>query len=155
MSQIRQAGDLMQTSLRGIANKARSDKHHRFRNLFGLLNETSLTSCWQRVNKKAASGVDRVSAWTYAKDLAGNVRSLVDRLKRGSYRAKLVRRCHIPKEGGKTRPLGVPAVEDKLLQTTAARVLDAIFEEDFLSCSWGYRPGRDVREAVRTLTQEL
>lgn len=145
----------MQTSLRGIANKARSDKHHRFRNLFGLLNETSLKSCWQRVNKKAASGVDRVSAWTYAKDLAGNVRNLVDRLKRGSYRAKLVRRCHIPKEGGKTRPLGIPAVEDKLLQTTAARVLDAIFEEDFLSCSWGYRPGRDVREAVRTLTQEL
>ena len=145
----------MQTSLRGIANKARSDKHHRFRNLFGLLNETSLTSCWQRVNKKAAIGVDRVSAWTYAKDLAGNVRNLVDRLKRGSYRAKLVRRCHIPKEGGKTRPLGIPAVEDKLLQTTAARVLDAIFEEDFLSCSWGYRPGRDVREAVRTLTQEL
>lgn len=145
----------MPTSLRGIANKARSDKHHRFRNLFGMLNETNLMSCWQLVNKKAASGVDRVSAWTYAKDLASNVRNLVDRLKQGSYRAKLVRRCHIPKEGGKTRPLGIPAVEDKLLQTTAARVLDAIFEQDFLPCSWGYRPGRDVREAVRTLTQEL
>ena len=146
----------MPTSLRGIANKARSDKHHRFRNLFGLLNETSLLSCWQRVNKKAASGVDRVSAWTYAKDLAGNVRDLVDRVKRGSYRAKLIRRRHIPKEGSTaTRPLGIPAVEDKLLQIAVSRILNAIYEPIFLPCSWAYRLGRNAREAVRTLTQEL
>jgi group II intron reverse transcriptase/maturase len=145
----------MRTSLRGIANKARSDKHHRFRNLFGLLNEEGLLSCWQSINKQAASGVDRVAARDYARDLVVNVRGLVERVKRGLYRAKLVRRCHIPKEGSKTRPLAIPATEDKLLQTAAARILGAIFEQDFLPCSWAYRPGRGVREAVRTLTQEL
>lgn len=145
----------MPTSLRGIANKASSDKHHRFRNLFGLLTVTFLLSCWERVNKKAASGVDRVSAQSYAKDLEGNVRDLWDRVKRGSYRAKLVRRSHIPKEGGKTRPLGIPVVEDKLLQIAVSRILNAIYEPIFLACSWAYRLGRDAREAVRTLTQEL
>ena len=145
----------MPTSLRGIANKASSEEHHRFRNLFGLLTVMFLFSCWERVNKKAASGVDRVSARTYAKDLKDNVRDLVDRVKRGRYRAKLVRRCHIPKEEGKTRPLGIPAVEDKLLQIAVSRILNAIYEPIFLTCSWAYRLGRDAREAVRTLTQEL
>jgi RNA-directed DNA polymerase len=145
----------MPTSLRGIANKANSDKHHRFRNLFGLLTVTFLLSCWERVNKKAASGVDWVSAREYAKDLAGNVRDLWDRVKRGSYRAKWVRRCHIPKEGGRTRPLGIPVVEDKLLQIAVSRILNAIYEPIFLPCSWAYRLGRNAREAVRTLKQEL
>jgi RNA-directed DNA polymerase len=145
----------MPTSLRGIANKASSDKDHRFRNLFGLLTVMFLLSCWERVNKKAASGVDRVSARNYARDLIDNVQDLWDRVKRGSYRAKLVRRCHIPKEGGRTRPLGIPAVEDKLLQTAVSRILNAIYEPIFLPCSWAYRLGRNAREAVRTLTQEL
>lgn len=146
----------MPTSLRGIANKASSDEHHRFRNLFGLLTVAFLVSCWERVNKKAASGVDRVSAREYAKDLVDNVRDLWDRVKRGSYRARLVRRCHIPKEGGsKTRPLGIPVVEDKLLQTAVSRILNAIYEPIFLPCSWAYRLGRNPREAVRTLKQEL
>ena len=145
----------MPTSLRGIANKASSDEHHRFRNLFGLLTVTFLLSCWERVNKKAVSGVDRVSAQSYAKDLEGNVRDLWDRVKRGSYRAKLVRRSHIPKEGGRTRPLGILVVEDKLLQVAVSRILNAIYEPIFLACSWAYRLGRDAREAVRTLTQEL
>jgi len=145
----------MPTSLRGIANKASSDEHHRFRNLFGLLTVSFLLSCWERVNKKAASGVDRVSARSYAKELGDNVRDLWDRVKRGSYRARLVRRCHIPKEGGKTRPLGIPAVEDKLLQIAVSRILNAIYEPIFLACSWAYRLGRDAREAVRTLKQEL
>jgi RNA-directed DNA polymerase len=155
MNQMRQAGQLMPTSLRGIANKASLDKDHRFRNLFGLLTVTFLLSCWERVNKKAASGVDRVSARIYAKGLADNVRDLWDRVKRGSYRAKLVRRRHIPKEGGKTRPLGIPAVEDKLLQIAVSRILNAIYEPVFLPCSWAYRLGRNAREAVRTLKQEL
>ena len=153
---MRQAGQLMPTSLRGIANKASSDKNHRFGNLFGLLTMTFLLSCWERVNKKAASGVDRVSARAYAKDLAGNVRDLWERVKRGSYRAKLVRRRHIPKEGSTaTRPLGIPAVEDKLLQIAVSRILNAIYEPIFLPCSWAYRLGRNAREAVRTLKQEL
>lgn len=145
----------MPTSLRGIANKASLDKDHRFRNLFGLLTVGFLLSCWERVNKKAASGVDRVSARIYAKDLAAHVQDLWERVKRGSYRAKLVRRHHIPKEGGRTRPLGIPAVEDKLLQIAVSRILNAIYEPVFLPCSWAYRLGRNAREAVRTLKQEL
>jgi RNA-directed DNA polymerase len=146
----------MPTSLRGIANKASSDKHHRFGNLFGLLTVAFLLSCWERVNKKAASGVDRVSARDYAMGLVDNVRDLWERVKRGSYRARLVRRCHIPKEGGsRTRPLGIPVVEDKLLQTAVSRILNAIYEPIFLPCSWAYRLGRNPREAVRTLKQEL
>jgi RNA-directed DNA polymerase len=155
MTQMRQAGQLMPTSLRGIANKASTDKDHRFRNLFGLLTVTFLLSCWERVNKKAASGVDRVSARDYAQGLVDNVRDLWESVKRGSYRAKLVRRCHIPKEGGKTRPLGIPVVEDKLLQTAVSRILNAIYEPIFLPCSWAYRLGRNARQAVQTLTQEL
>jgi RNA-directed DNA polymerase len=145
----------MPTSLRGIANKASLDKDHRFRNLFGLLTVGFLLSCWERVNKKAASGVDWVSARSYARDLVANVQDLWERVKRGSYRAKLVRRHHIPKEGGKTRPLGIPAVADKLLQTAVSRILNAIYEPIFLPCSWAYRLGRNAREAVRTLKQEL
>ncbi len=145
----------MPTSLRGIANKASSDKDHRFRNLFGLLTIGFLLSCWERVNKKAASGVDRVSARSYARDLVANVQDLWERVKRGSYRAKLVRRHHIPKEGGRTRPLGIPAVADKLLQIAVSRILNAIYEPIFLPCSWAYRLGRNAREAVRTLKQEL
>lgn len=152
---MRQTGQLMPTSLRGIANKASLDKDHRFRNLFGLLTVGFLLSCWERVNKKAASGVDRVSARSYAKDLVANVQHLWERVKRGSYRAKLVRRHHIPKEGGRTRPLGIPVVEDKLLQTAVSRILNAIYEPMFLPCSWAYRLGRNAREAVRTLKQEL
>jgi group II intron reverse transcriptase/maturase len=145
----------MPTSLRGIANKASSDKHYRFGNLFGLLTVVFLLSCWERVNKKAASGVDRVSARSYAKDLRANVADLWERVKRGSYRARLVRRHHIPKEEGKTRPLGIPVVEDKLLQVAVARILNAIYEPVFLACSWAYRLGRDAQGAVRELTQEL
>jgi len=96
-----------------------------------------------------------VSAQAYGADLEGNLARLVGRLKRGSYRAKLVRRKEIPKPGGKTRPLGIPAVEDKLVQTAATKTLEAIWEGDFLPCSYGYRPGRSAREAVRDLTREL
>lgn len=152
---MRQAGKLMQTSLRGIANKARLDKKHRFRNLFGLLNEEGLESCWRLLNKKAASGVDGVTAREYARDLAGNIRRLVERVKQGRYRARLVRRKHIPKDGKGTRPLGLPVLEDKLLQKGVARILEAIWEADFLPCSWAYRPIRNALGAVRTLTQEL
>ena len=155
MDQTRRAGISMQTSLRGIANKARLDKSHRFRNLFQLLNEEGLMSSWAAVNKSASSGVDRVSARSYAEDLHDNVTQLVERLERGSYRARLVRRRNIPKEGGKTRPLGIPVVEDKLLQTAVSRILGAIYEQDFQPTSYAYRPNRGAHEAVRDLTREL
>jgi len=142
-------------SLRGIANRARESKHHRFRNLFGEVNAELLRHCWFGLNKDAASGVDGLTAAQYAAALDGNIAALVERVKAGRYRAKLVRRVYIPKENGTQRPLGIPALEDKLVQLACAKLLSAIYEQDFLDCSHGYRPGRSAKEAVITLAREL
>lgn len=125
----------MQTSLQGIAEKAKSQEKYRFRHLYGMLNEALLRDCWRDIRKDAAYGVDEVSAQAYEQDLDENISNLVERLQRKSYRAKLVRRHYIPKGDGKLRPLGIPAVEDKLLQLAVTRILTAIYEQDFLRCS--------------------
>ena len=145
----------MQTSLRGIANKAAQDKVHRFRNLSGLLTTEFLLWCWQFVNKKAAAGVDRESASEYALRLEYNVENLMASVKGGWYRAKLVLRKYIPKLNGKMRPLGIPAIADKLLQTAVAKLLEAIYEQDFLPCSYGYRPGTGAHKAIKDLSAVL
>lgn len=136
-----QAGKRLQTSLRGIANKAREDRRHRFGNLYGLLDEEALLDSWRLLNKSAAGGVDGVTAAIYAENLHENIHGLVERLKRKHYRAKLVRRRHIPKDETSTRPLGLPALEDKLLQLAVSRILEAIFEPSFRTCSYAYRKG--------------
>lgn len=145
----------MQTSLRGIANRAASDKTHRFQNLFGLLNVGFLLWCWQFVNKRAASGVDRKDARSYQENLRENTEALVAALKGGWYRAKLVLRRYIPKLNGKLRPLGIPAIADKLLQIGVSKILEAIYEQDFLGCSYGYRPAVGALDAVRDLSAAL
>jgi group II intron reverse transcriptase/maturase len=145
----------LSTSLQGIANKARREPKHRFRDLYRLLDEDFLRECWRGVRKSAACGVDRVSAADYQRDLDANIRELVERLKQKRYRAKLVRRQWIPKVGGKLRPLGIPVVEDKLLQVAVARILSAIYEPDFFRCSYGYRPGVGAHDAVDKLTVKL
>jgi len=124
----------MPTSLQGIAQKAASQKGYRFRNLYGMLDEEFLTQCWRAIRKDAASGVDQVSAQAYAQPLDENIHDLVERLKQKRYRAKLVRRHDLPKGDGTQRPLGIPAVEDKLLQLAVARLLEAIYEPDFRRC---------------------
>jgi RNA-directed DNA polymerase len=146
---------LVQTSLQGIAKRAETDKGHRFRNLYGLLNEENLHWSWQFLRKDAAPGVDKVDHWHYQKNLGANIRDLVERLKSKRYRAKLVRRRYIPKLNGKLRPLGIPATEDKLVQLAVAKILEAIYEQDFLSCSYGYRPHRGPLDAVKALTKAL
>ena len=138
----------MPTSLRKIAIKAKKDTRHRFRNLYTMLDLNWLVSSFKRLNQNSASGVDRVSAETYRQNLIGNAANLVDKLKRKAYKAKLVRRKYIPKPNGKMRPLGIPATEDKLLQAGVVRILEAIYEQDFLDCSYGYRPDRGPVDAV-------
>jgi hypothetical protein len=145
----------LQTSLQGIAKKAQSQKQYRFRALYGLLNEELLKTCWCDIRRDAASGVDRVSAQDYEQHLDEKIRDLVERLKEKRYRAKLVRRHYLPKGDGRVRPLGLPAVEDKLLQLAVARVLGAIYEQDFLPCSYGYRPHVSALHAVDDLTVPL
>jgi len=114
-----------------------------------------LLACWQALHKEAASGVDHVTADAYAANLRGNIAALVQRCKTKCYRAKLVRRCDIPKANGTNRPLGIPALEDKLVQLACAKLLTAIYAQDFLECSYGYRPGRGALDAVRDLTLDL
>jgi len=145
----------MSTFLQGIANKAQAKPQHRFGNLYELLNEAFLHECWRDIRKDAAYGVDRVSAEDYEQNLDENIHDLVERLKQKRYRAKLVRRQYIPKGEGKVRPLGIPAVEDKLLQLAVTRILQAIYEQDFLRCSYGYRPNLGALDAVDKLTLKL
>jgi group II intron reverse transcriptase/maturase len=144
-----------QTSLRGIANKAVQDKTYRFRNLFGVLTLGFLFWCWEFINKKASAGVDRIDARMYEENLIGNIEQLVEQVKGKTYRTKLVLRKHIPKLGGKLRPLGIPAIADKLLQLAVAKILETIYEQDFLDCSYGYRPNTGAHKAVKDLTQAL
>ncbi len=145
----------MQTTWRGIANKASSDKGHRFRNLFGLLTVGFLMGCWRFINPKAAAGLDRLTARDYGANLLDNLTNLVETVKAEAYRAKWVLRRYIPKLNGKLRPLGIPAIADKVLQLAVTKILEAIYEADFLSCSYGYRPRRGALDAVRDLSRTL
>jgi len=154
-SAVRPTGQSWQTFLRAIADKARKAPNHRFGDLYRHLNEHSLRQSFYLLRKDAASGVDGVTFQEYEQALEENLRKLVERLKCKSYHARLVRRKYIPKGNGKLRPLGIPALEDKLLQCAVTQILLAIYEADFLSCSYGYRPGRGPHHAVRDLTDEL
>ena len=139
------------TSLRGIANKARVDKRHRFRDLYRCLDAELFMACWHDLNKDAASGVDHVTAEAYAENLHATIEALAQQRKTQRYRAKLVRRGDLPKENGTERPLGIPALEDKLVPLACAKLFTTIYEQDFLDGSYGYRPGRGALDAVRDL----
>ncbi len=154
-SAVRTTAQSWSTSLRAIANKAVQNKTHRFGGLYRLLNQANLRECFFQLRKDAAPGVDGVTFEEYESNLDDNLGSLVQRLMNKSYRARLVRRKYIPKGNGKLRPLGIPALEDKLVQLAVAQILSAIFEADFLPCSYGYRAGRSPHEAVRELTDTL
>jgi len=152
--QIRKADKHMQTSLRGITKKAKEDQKHRFGNLYGLLNKRNLRECFYQLNRKAVPGVDEIDWATYEVNLEGNIETLVEALKGNKYKAKLIRRHYIPKEGGR-RPLGIPVVGDKLLQAEVALILSAIYEEDFLDCSHGYRRGKGPQKAALELSKRI
>jgi len=145
----------VQTSLQGIAKKAIESKKYRFCDLYRMINRISLMDAWLDINRSAASGVDKITTKEYEKNLVENIIDLEKRLKEKRYKAKLVRRVYIPKEKGKFRPLGIPALEDKLVQLAAAKILMTIFEQDFLSCSYGYRPKIGALDAVKDITKSL
>jgi group II intron reverse transcriptase/maturase len=110
-----------------------------------------LCVAYQQTRKDGAVGVDKQTAADYAANLEDNLQSLLDRFKSGSYYAPPVRRVEIPKGDGTTRPLGIPTFEDKVLQRAVAMVLNAVYEQDFLSCSYGFRPGRSAHQALQAL----
>ena len=143
------------TSLEGRALTASLNKEHRFRNLYGELTPEFLLTAWTRIKKDASSGVDKITAEDYSRNLTGNLEGLALRLKEKTYTATLVRRTYIPKENGKERPLGIPALEDKSVQRAVTMVLNAIYEQDFLDVSDGYRAGKSANDAVADLTFQL
>jgi group II intron reverse transcriptase/maturase len=139
------------TRLRRIAKLAGEAPHRVLVSIAHQIDEYFLRDAYARTRKDGAPGVDGQTAREYEKDLGGNLRSLHDRLKSGRYQAPPVRRAYIPKGNGETRPIGIPTLEDKVLQRAVTRVLEAVYEQDFLPCSYGFRPGRSAHQALEAL----
>jgi RNA-directed DNA polymerase len=145
----------MQTSLRGIARKAKQNRNYKFGNLYGLLNKEALYQAWKDINKKAAVGIDKETAKEFGTNLDKKLGELVEELKSKRYKARLVKRVNIPKGNGKTRPLGLQSLRDKIVQKAVANILEAIYEQDFLKCSYGYRPKVGAQKAVKDISKDL
>ena len=147
----------MSTQLSQIAKKARLDRKARFTSLAHLLTPEFLKETWGMMNRRASGGVDGLSAKQFERELGTQIEAICAQLKAGSYRAPPVRRVEIPKGPGKvgTRPLGIPTVADRLLQRAVARILEAVFEADFLECSHGFRPGRNPHHALQALRVQI
>src|ERR1700693_6133769 len=110
-----------------------------------------MKEAYRLTRKDGAPGIDGVTADDYAANLEANLRDLLDRIKSGRYKAPPVRRTYIPKADGSRRPLGIPTFEDKLAQRAIVMVLEAVYEQDFLPCSFGFRPGRSAHQALQSL----
>jgi len=141
----------VETKLSRISEIARKDKKLKFISLAHLLSEENLKRCFYMLKKDRAAGVDKVSLEEYEENLDGNIKGLVSRLKEKSYKPKPVRRVYIPKANGKMRPLGIPAVEDKVVQMAITKILNAIYEQDFVDNSYGFRQKRGCHDALKAL----
>jgi group II intron reverse transcriptase/maturase len=138
------------TKLQRIAMLANQSPKMAFTSLAYFIDIEWLQEAYRRTRKDGATGVDGQTAADYAEHLEGNLQDLLNRAKSGTYWAPPVRRVHIPKgDGSQTRPIGIPTFEDKLLQRAVAMVLEAVYEQDFLNCSYGFRPGRSAHQALQ------
>ena len=152
-SAVHRGGEPVATKLQRIAEKARQEPSLKFTNLFYLMNDELLRGCFQRLRKNAAAGIDDVTKEEYAENLDTNLANLLERLHRMAYIPQPVRRVYIPKPGSdKLRPLGVTCLEDKLVQSGLVRILEAVYEQDFIGDSYGFRPNRSGHQALRTLS---
>jgi RNA-directed DNA polymerase len=141
--------------LERIAKLAKQAPEMAFTTLAHHIDIDWMREAYRRTRKDGAAGVDGQTAEAYAVGLEGNLQRLLDRVKSGTYRAPPVRRVHIPKgDGSQTRPIGIPTFEDKLLQRAVVMVLEAIYEQDFFDCSYGFRPGRSAHQALDVLQHE-
>ena len=146
----------MATKLCRIAQKAHDEPKLRFVNLFHLLKVELLRECFGKLRASAAPGIDEVTKEEYARHLEENLTALERRLHQMGYRPQAVRRVYIPKPGtDKQRPLGIPVLEDKLVQAAMVRILEQIYEQDFIDDSYGFRPGRGCHDALRALSQTV
>jgi hypothetical protein len=133
--------------------RAQREPEGRFHALAHLIDVPALERAYRRQRADAAVGVDGVTKEQYGRELEANLQGLHARLKAQRYRHQPIRRVHIPKGAGKTRPIGISAFEDKLVQDAVREVLEALYEPDFLDGSYGFRPGRSAHDAIRTLDQ--
>jgi RNA-directed DNA polymerase len=131
-----------------IAELAKEDRTRKFSSIAHLLTMEALHEAFKDLRKDASAGMDRVTYTEYATGVQENLQQLHDRLKSGKYRAQPLRRIYIPKEDGRQRPISMPSLEDKIVQKAAVDLLNAIYEQDFLDCSWGFRPGRGPQDAL-------
>ena len=147
--------DPISTKLDRIAALAKQMPNTAFTTLAHHIDVEWLRAAYRRTRKDGAPGVDGQSAEQYEHDLEGNLERLLDLAKSGLYRAPPVRRVHIPKGDGRTRPIGIPTLEDKILQRAVTMLLEPIYEHDFLDCSFGFRPGRSAHQALKTLRDTM
>jgi len=142
----------MATKLERIAKIAKERPKERFTSLVHLIKEESLREAHQKMKARKAPGVDDLTKADYQEKLIDNIENLLGRMKQKSYRPQPVLRRYIPKEGtSKVRPLGLPAHEDKLVQWVLKEILQAIYEQDFLNSSYGFRPQRGAHQALKAL----
>src|SRR5262245_32303457 len=148
---------IVSTKQERIAVLAKQSPQMAFTSLACLMDMDWLKEAYRRTRKDGAVGVDGVTAEEYERDLEGNLQVLLDRAKSGTYQAPPVRRAHIPKGGSstETRPLGIPTLEDKVLQRAVVMLLEPIYERDFLDCSYGFRPGRSAHQALAFFRNRL
>ena len=143
----------MSTELLKVAERARREPQARFHSLAHLIDAQALRRSYERLRPDAAVGVDGVSKQVYGQALDDNLKNLHMKLKTKKYRHQPIRRVYIPKSDGKLRPLGVSAIEDKVVQNAIREVLEAIYEQDFYTCSYGFRPVRSAHDAIRALNK--
>ncbi len=141
----------MSPGLLKVAKRAQRDPDARFNSLAHLVDQATLGRAFQRIRKDAAVGVDGITKEEYGRQLEENLRGLHERLRAMRYRHQPIRRVHIPKGRGKTRPISISALEDKVVQGALCEVLEAIYERDFLECSYGFRPKRSAHDALRAV----
>lgn len=149
-----QRSENVYTKQRRIAEIARQHRQERLSALNHYLDVEWLTEAYQRVRREGAPGVDGQTVADYGQDLEGKLPSLLHRAKSGSYVAPPVKRVHIPKEHGETRPIGMPTTEDKVLQRAVVMLLEPIYEEAFYDFSYGFRPGRSAHQALERFWQQ-
>ncbi len=148
-----QSRESLQQALDRIRQAARRDRQQQFTALWHhVYNVSRLGKAYEGLNRKAAAGVDKVTWQEYGEELGVKLEELSGRLKRGAYQARPVRRTYISKGDGRQRPLGVTALEDKIVQSATAEVMSAVYEQDFLGFSYGFRPGRSQHNALDAIT---
>ena len=154
MSETRSSKSIS-TQIEWIAELARKHPARVFSSLHHVIDMAWLKEASKRVRKDAAVGIDGQSWDEYAVHLQDNLQSLLNRFKAGTYYAPPVRRVHIPKGDGRTRPIGIPTLEDKILQRAVTMVLQSIYEQDFKECSYGFRPKRSAHDGLQVLWDGL